>query len=50
MKTRVDPRRGAIVELCFVFFLCFLATLSHFILKGALLVLLVKYPISGEPC
>ena len=36
MKTRVDPRRGAIVELCFVLF--FLATFSHFILRGALLV------------
>ena len=38
MKTRVDPRRGAIVELCFVFLFFFLATFSHFILKGALLV------------
>ena len=32
MKTRVDPRRGATVELCF------LVSLSQFILKGALLV------------
>ena len=44
MKTRVDPLRGAIVELCF------LVSFSQFILKGLCQFLLVKYSISGEPC